>query len=454
MHTKKTVTFEPCGPVSGKIRPPGSKSITNRAIICAALADGNSQLAGVLDSDDTRVMIEAWRNLGLSLEHDADTSTLQITGCGGQLAVSRADLFIGNSGTSIRFLTAALAACVAQSTEETTTDGDLAQAGFALDGVPRMRQRPIGDLLDALQQLGGVFERLNDDAPNCPPVSVFARGIRGGRASIRGNISSQFLSGLMMAAPLASGDVELAIEGELVSVPYVEMTADVMRSFGAAVHIQLPESIEVESGQPYQGTQYDIEPDASAASYFWAAAAITGGCVRVEGLHAGCLQGDVKFVDVLKQMGCDVTHGDDFIEVAGTSSLTGVDVDMGDISDTVQTLAAVALFADGPTRIRNVAHNRVKETDRISDLATELRKLGAEVEEYEDGFTLEPPKQFADHAIQIATYDDHRMAMSLSLVGLRVPGVVINDPACTGKTYPGYWQDMERLAGCGIRWGD
>lgn len=262
-----------------------------------------------------------------------------------------------------------------------------------------------------------------------------------------GAMSSQFLSGLMMAAPMANTDVELVVEGDLVSVPYVLMTAEVMRSFGANVSGDVRRQIKVSSKAKYAATDYAIEPDASAASYFWGAAAITGGRACVEGLGRQSLQGDVRFCEVLQQMGCKVVYGAHGIEVHG-GPLVGVEVDMADISDTVQTLAAVALFATGPTVVRGVAHNRVKETDRISDLARELRRLGARVEEFHDGLAIHPPTQITP--AEIHTYEDHRMAMSLALVGLRTPGIVLQNPECTAKTYPNFWNDLELFCGCRV----
>lgn len=434
----RAVRLSPCPAVRGTILPPGSKSITNRAIVCAALAEGTSQLSGVLDSEDTQVMIAAWQQLGVQLEHDAAGCRLKVVGCGGRLPRPQGDLFIGNSGTTIRFLTAALAACGGR---------------YVLDGVPRMRERPIGDLLRALAQLGGQVSSLNHELPDCPPVLVDTAGLRGGAATVAGNISSQYLSGIMLAAPLASENVILHVDGELVSVPYVEMTSTVMQAFGAEVSGAAGGPLRIASGRAnaqhgYRGTNYAIEPDASAASYFWGAAAITGGTAVVAGLSRESLQGDVKFCEVLAQMGCRVAYRADAIEVTGSGRLTGVEVDMAHISDTVQTLAAVAMFAEGPTTVRGVAHNRVKETDRISDLACELQRLGANVDEFEDGLTIHPPAKIIP--AEVETYHDHRMAMSLALIGLRAEGVVIKDPACTAKTYPGYWRDLELFCGCGI----
>jgi 3-phosphoshikimate 1-carboxyvinyltransferase len=413
------------GPVVGSIRPPGSKSITNRALICAALAEGPSTLTGALDSEDTRVMIAALEKLGVKVRVEDGGRTLHVAGCGGAIPASRADLFVANSGTSMRFLTAMVA---------------IGQGEFRLDGVPRMRERPIGDLVAAMRSLGVSIdcEGLN----NCPPVVVHASGLKGGHATIRGNVSSQFLSGLLLAAPYAERSIDLTVEGELVSKPYLWMTQRVMKKFrGRVVASDNFERVEVSNVDRYFGQNYPIEPDASAASYFLAAGAIAGGAVTVEGLGRFSLQGDVAFADCLEQMGARVTYGTDSITVEGRP-LAGIDVDMNAISDTVPTLAVAALFAEGPTRIRNVAHIRHKETDRIAAVATELRKLGADVDEFGDGLLIRP------HALRgatIDTYDDHRMAMSFALAGLKSPGVVIRDPGCTAKTYPNFFADLAEL---------
>jgi 3-phosphoshikimate 1-carboxyvinyltransferase len=426
------ISIQPAaGPVIGRVRPPGSKSITNRALVCAALAKGDSTLTGALDSEDTRVMIDSLIQLGIRIEVQDEGRTLVVHGRGGRIPATSAELFVGNSGTTIRFLTPVCA---------------LAHGAFRLDGVPRMRQRPIGDLLAALNQLGancrGVFR---DDYP---PVEMRAVGLAGGRATVRGDISSQFLSGLMLAAPYAADDVELSVEGELVSKPYVQMTLRMMQDFGARVEARLDLSgVRIPARQTYTGRAYNIEPDASAASYFWAAAAITGGEVTVEGLTWASLQGDVRFVECLEKMGCRISHDASGVTVAGRAE-RGIDVDMNAISDTAQTLAPVALFADGPTTIRGVGHIRHKETDRIGDLARELRKLGATVDELPDGLRIVPiaTRSVSEgRQIELATYKDHRMAMSLALAGLRIPGVVILDPGCTAKTYPDYFRDLATL---------
>ena len=413
------------GPVHGTIRPPGSKSITNRALVTAALARGDSRLTGVLDSQDTRVMLDSLQRLGLTLHHDPATAVVTLTGCAGRPPVAAAELWLENSGTSIRFLTALCC---------------LGQGEYRLDGNARMRERPLGDLIDALNQLGAHTRcQLNN---RCPPVEVAAQGLPGGLARVASGISSQYLSALLMAAPGAAREVTLEVAGELVSEPYVDMTIGVMRAFGVEVGRPRP-GVYTIAPQTYRGTPYDIEPDASAASYFFALAAVTGGRVTVQGLSHDALQGDVKFVDVLARMGCRVETSAEGITLTG-GPLRGIEVDMNAISDTAQTLAAVAPFAVGPTTIRNIPHVRHKETDRIAAVATELRRLGQQVDEFPDGLTIHPAPITP---ATVATYDDHRMAMSFALVGLRAPGVKIADPGCTRKTYPHYFEDLARLCG-------
>jgi 3-phosphoshikimate 1-carboxyvinyltransferase len=409
-------------PIHAHVRPPGSKSITNRALVCAALAECKSTLTGALDSDDTRVMIEGLRRLGIAVASDDAGKTLVVHGCNLTIPADSADLYCGNSGTTMRFLTAL------------TT---LGHGVYRLDGNARMRERPIGDLLTALNELGARVESKLGNG--CPPITVSANGLPGGITTIRGDISSQFLSALLMSAAGARAPVRIEIEGPLVSQPYVHMTLAVMRAFG--VDAETDDNLQhFRIGAPlsYRGHSYSIEPDATAASYFWAAAAVTGGEITVDGLSAASLQGDVAFVDCLETMGCEIRRDSSSISVAGRP-LHGIDVDMNAISDTVQTLAVVALFADGPTTIRNVGHIRYKETDRISAVAKELRKLGAQVEERDDGLTI-TPRQL--HPAALDTYDDHRMAMSFALAGLKIAGVRINDPACVAKTYPDYFADL------------
>jgi 3-phosphoshikimate 1-carboxyvinyltransferase len=413
------------GPIQSTIRPPGSKSITNRALPLAALAAGRSVLTGVLNSDDTQYMIESLRRLGIQIETDWDRDRVTVDGCGGQFPNSSAELFIGNSGTTIRFLTAILG---------------FHGGTFRLEGIDRMHERPIGALVEALVQIEANVKA--ESAGDCPPVSIESDRAGGGTIKVKGNVSSQYLSGLLMAAPLASGGITIEIDGPLISKPYVTMTIEVMKSFG--VQVQSNESLshfQIAGDQAYAANDYQIEPDASAASYFWGAAAICGGTATVQGLGRDSLQGDVGFVDCMQQMGCEVTWAADGITVAGPATI-GIDIDMSNVSDTVQTLASVALFVDGSTTVRNVAHNRVKETDRIGNLAIELRKFGAKVDEHPDGLTIHP-RPLGPATIE--TYDDHRMAMSLALVGLNQSGVEILDPGCVAKTYPNYFADLQKF---------
>lgn len=419
-----SITLTPLGhPVRGRIRPPGSKSLTNRALNVAALARGKTRLSGVLDSQDTQVMIESLRRLGIHVEQDREAATIDIEGCGGEIPNNSADLWLENSGTSIRFLTALCS---------------LGKGRYRLDGNSRMRERPIGELVEGIRQLGGnVRAELN---PGFPPVIIEGDGLRGGTVTVPGDVSSQFLSALLMAAPGAQQSVELRVQGTLVSEPYIDMTLGVMAQFG--VEVATPDE-GVYRVQPacYHSNDYQIEPDASAASYFFGLAAVTGGEVTVEGLNRWSLQGDIRFVECLQQMGCDVIYRDDGITVRG-KPLKGISIDMNDISDTAQTLAAVAPFASGPTHIHNVGHIRFKETDRIHALVMELTRLGLKVEETTDSLTIHPgPMQPA----LIETYNDHRMAMSFALIGVRSPGVTILNPQCTEKTYPRFFEDLARL---------
>ncbi len=420
-------------PIAGRIAPPGSKSITNRALVCAALARGTSRLTGLLDSDDTRVMVAGLTALGFAIEADWAGRRLTVTGSGGQIPADTATIDCRASGTTMRFLAAITS---------------LGHGHYVLDGTPRMRQRPIGDLLAALRSLGLKAEA--GSPGECPPVAVTATGVTAAAVSIAGNTSSQFASGLALAAPCLPHGLALELAGTLVSTPYLTLTRRVMEAFGG--RCDLPDERHWQIAPTgYTACDYVIEPDASAASYFAAAAAITGGTVEIVGLSRDSLQGDVGFCDLLEQMGCSVRWSErgaasPSITVVG-GPLRGIDVDMNAISDTVMTLAAVALFAEGPTTIRNVAHIRDKETDRVADLTCELRRLGADVEERPDGLTITPgPLRPA----AIETYEDHRMAMSLALVGLRSPGVTILDPACVGKTFPGYWDALRAVttSGC------
>ena len=415
-------------PPKATVRVPGSKSITNRALVLAALAGAaeGCRLSGVLRSQDTEVMVDGLRQLGypVTAEWSADTITVRRPAVPGTVPAREADVFAANSGTTLRFLTAV---------------AGLGSGRYRFDGSPRMRQRPVADLLAALRQLG--VEAVSENDTGCPPVIVRSRGLRGGTAHVRGETSSQFVSGLLMVAPWADEPVTIDVIGELVSRPYVDMTVAMVRHFGGRVQSAGPQRFVVTGHGPSHVRDYAIEPDATAASYFFAAAAITGGEVSVVHLPRHSLQGDVRFLSVLEQMGCTVSHDDTAATVRG-GRLRGVDVDMNDISDTVMTLAAVACFADGPTTIRNVAHVRYKESDRLAALATELGRLGAHVELLDDGLRINPSPL---HGGTVETYDDHRIAMSFALIGLRIPGILIKEPACVGKTYPGFFEDLDRL---------
>ncbi|MFL5758317.1 MAG: 3-phosphoshikimate 1-carboxyvinyltransferase [Thermomicrobiales bacterium] len=416
-------------PIEAIARIPGSKSITNRALLIAALAEGESVLIGALFSDDTRYMAEALAALGIAVESDEAAEQFAVHGLGGSFPASEADLFVGNSGTTMRFLTAAVA---------------LGHGRYRVDGIPRMRQRPIQPLIDALNDLGSC---VSSEAGNgCPPVVVEANGLRGGRVAVAGETSSQYFTALQIAGPYAEQGIEIDVIGDLVSKPYMSITASVMAAFGVEIALDQEHwrTTRIAPGQRYQARRYQIEPDASNASYFFAAAAVTGGRIRVDGLGSGSAQGDLRFVDVLAEMGARVTIAEDHVEVVGppVGELRGVDVDMNAISDTAQTLAAIAPFARGPTTIRGVEHMRHKETDRVAALATELRRLSQEVEERPDGLTIHPaPVQPA----AIETYDDHRMAMSFTIAALGAPGIRILDPGCVAKTFPAFFARLREV---------
>jgi 3-phosphoshikimate 1-carboxyvinyltransferase len=411
-------------PPRATVQVPGSKSLTNRALIVAALARGTSRIEGALDSDDTRVMVDSLERLGIAVAHDRAAGTIAVSGCDGRMPSREADLYVANSGTSLRFLTAMVA---------------LGQGTFRLDGTSRMRERPVADLLAALNGLGA--DARSDLGTGCPPVTVHADGLDGGFAIVKGDVSSQFLSGLLMVLPYARTPTTVEVDGRLVSAPYVTLTTSVMEAFGIMPANHAFRTFNVKPSS-YQARTYVVEPDATAASYFFAAAAVTGGTVTVDGLGIDSVQGDLAFVDILEHMGCRVERRSSSTTVTG-GPLRGAAVDMNRVSDTVMTLAAVALFAQGETQIRNVAHIRHKETDRIAALAVELRKLGAAVEERSEGFLIFPPARVTP--ARISTYDDHRMAMAFAVVGLAARGITILDPGCVAKTYPGFWGDLKRL---------
>jgi len=417
--------IRPRGALAATVRVPGSKSLTNRALVAAALASGESRLEGGLRSDDTTVMIEALRALGCRIDRGGDA--WRVLGLAGKLASPKAPLDAGNSGTTARFLTA------------TAT---LADGPVVIDGSPRMRERPIQDLVDALAQLGARVRVLGH--AGCPPVRAEGGGLPGGRAVIDASRSSQYVSAVLLAAPYAPAGVALLFrDGKLVSRPYVDLTLELMRAFGAAAGWSADGGLRVEPGHPYRGRAYAIEPDASAAVYPLCAAAIAGGRVRVAGLPADSIQADLRLLPILERMGCRVARGPEGLEVTGPAGrLRGVDVDMNALPDAALALAVVALFAEGPTRIRNVANLRIKETDRLAALEQELRKLGANARSGSDFLEIVPG---APRPAAIATYEDHRMAMAFALAGLRIPGVSIRDPGCVSKTWPEYFSMLDAL---------
>lgn len=426
-----SLTLNPVSSVNGEVTLPGSKSLSNRILLLAALAEGETRISNLLDSDDVRYMLEALTALGVTLTLNDDKTECVVQGRGqgngGSFSYDGAlTLFLGNAGTAMRPLCAALAA----------SDGE-----FTLTGEPRMYERPIGDLVDCLRATGADISYLGEES--YPPLLIHGSRLRGGRVSIRGNISSQFLTAMLMAAPLCDDDLEIVVEGELVSKPYIRITLDVMQRFGVTVDNHDYQRFVVRAGQRYRAPgDIMVEGDASSASYFLAAAAIAGGTVRVHGTGSASVQGDARFADVLEQMGAKVTWGDTWIEVS-RGQLKGIDVDLNHIPDAAMTIATTALFAEGSTAIRNIYNWRVKETDRLAAMATELRKVGATVEEGEDYIVITPPANILP--AEIDTYDDHRMAMCFSLAAFGDSVITINDPGCTAKTFPGYFDLFNSL---------
>jgi 3-phosphoshikimate 1-carboxyvinyltransferase len=385
----------------------------------AALADGHSVLENALFSEDTHWFAECLRHLGIAVSGQSELARFEINGVAGAIPVASADLFVGLAGTAARFITALVA---------------LGHGDYRLDGVPRMRERPMADMLAVLAAAGAgvTFE----GQPGYMPYRIHSRGFKGGAIALKANQTSQQLSALLMIAPYAQADTHLTAVGELVSGSYIEITCRVMADFGVQVNQPQPNHFYIQAGQRYQPRHYAIEPDASNASYFLAAAAVSAGRVRVEHLSRDSCQGDARFIEILAAMGCQVTATDTYTEVIGPAQLHGLEVDMNNMSDLVQTLAAIAPFAATPVVIRNVEHIRYKETERIKAVVTELQRLGARVEEFRDGLTLYPSPL---RPAVIETYNDHRMAMAFAVTGLKTPGVVISNPACTGKTFPDFF---------------
>jgi 3-phosphoshikimate 1-carboxyvinyltransferase len=428
--------LQPARHARGTVRLPGSKSISNRTLLLAALAKGTTRIFDLLASDDTHVMLMALQKLGVTWEQVDATQEYVVHGADGVLPIHQADLFMGNAGTAIRPLTAALA----------VIGGD-----YTLHGVSRMHERPIGDLVDAMNAIGTRIEYTGE--PGYPPLHIRRGLIQSHRMQVRGNVSSQFLTALLMAAPLIAKEQPVTIDviGELISKPYIEITLNLMRRFGVTVERSGWQSFTVPAGQHYTspGTIH-VEGDASSASYFLAAGAIAGGPVRVEGVGNDSIQGDVRFVEALRQMGATITMGDNWIEAKSNGTLKAIDADFNHIPDAAMTVAVAALYANGPSTLRNIGSWRVKETDRIAAMATELRKLGAVVEEGADYLRIEPPSTMRPAAID--TYDDHRMAMCFSLASLdgslRKGGKIrINDPKCVAKTFPDYFDAFAKVAG-------
>lgn len=433
-HYPEHLDLPPVMHVEGTVRLPGSKSISNRTLLLAALSEGNTTIHDLLASDDTMVMLGALRSLGIKWD-EVDERTNFVHGGAGVLPVHEADLFMGNAGTAIRPLTAALA----------VIGGD-----YKLHGVSRMHERPIGDLVDALNAVGARIEYAG--TPGYPPLHIRRGHIEADRLSVRGNVSSQFLTALLMAAPLMAKDhaVSIDVVGELISKPYIEITLNLMRRFGVVVEQDGWQSFTVQPGQRYKSPgSIHVEGDASSASYFLAAGAIAGGPVRVVGVGRDSIQGDVRFADALAQMGATITRGENWIEAQSNGVLKAIDADFNHIPDAAMTIAVAALYADGTSTLRNIASWRVKETDRLAAMATELRKLGAIVEEGADYIRITPPDEIRPATID--TYDDHRMAMCFSLATLdgkarRGNAIRINDPKCVAKTFPEYFETFSKIA--------
>ncbi|WP_273802183.1 3-phosphoshikimate 1-carboxyvinyltransferase [Proteus vulgaris] len=423
----ESLTLQPIAHIEGIINLPGSKSVSNRALLLAALAKGKTRLTNLLDSDDIRHMLNALKALGVQYQLSNNNTVCDIEGLGGEFKTnSPLELFLGNAGTAMRPLAAALS---------------LGSHDIVLTGEPRMKERPIGHLVDALRQGGASIDYL--EQTDYPPIRLRG-GFKGGNVAVDGSVSSQFLTALLMTAPLAEQDTTITIKGELVSKPYIDITLALINTFGGKIENQNYQQFVVKGGQQYQSPEkYLVEGDASSASYFLAAAAIKGGTVRVTGIGKNSLQGDIHFASVLEKMGAKIRWGDDYIECE-RGSLKGIDMDMNTIPDAAMTIATTALFAKGDTVIRNIYNWRVKETDRLAAMAAELQKVGAIVEEGHDYLKVTPPQQLT--TANIKTYNDHRIAMCFSLVALSDTPITILDPGCTAKTFPDYFDKLETLS--------
>jgi 3-phosphoshikimate 1-carboxyvinyltransferase len=416
------IEIKPLHRCDAVIAVPGSKSYTHRALILSSLADGESLLIHALRCEDTEHTAQGLQNFGVEIFWEGDD--VRVLGTGGKLKASKDSINVGNSGTSMRFLTALAA---------------LKKGITLLDGNERMRKRPIGELLSGLGKLGvGAYSQGGNDFP---PVIVESEGLKGGAARIQGEESSQFLSGLLIIAPYAQKDVNIQVVGSLASRPYVDMTLAAMSAFGVRVRNEGYRSFFIQAGQRYLPQKYWIEGDASNASYFFSAAAVCKGRIEVKNMNPASIQGDLGFLAVLERMGCRVNRGSDLIEVQG-GELDGIEIDMNDMPDLVPTMAVTAAFAHGRTAIRNIKHLRLKESDRIHALALELSKMGIRVNERENGLEIEGGKP---RGAEIETYNDHRMAMSFAIAGLAVPGMKINGERCVDKSFPGFWETLQTL---------
>ncbi len=421
------IEINPISRVDAKISVPGSKSLTQRALIAAALASGESRLIGPLESEDTDYSSKALAQMGVLIDRGEGW---RITGNGGVIHPSDEPIYLGNNGTATRFLTSV---------------ASLGHSLFIIDGDERMYERPVSPLMAALKGWG--VDIISTRGTGCPPLKINARGIDGGTTVLPEGKSSQYLSSLLLVAPYAGKPAVLRVEGDVLSKPYVAMTLAVMSDFGIEVEASSDFSLFSIPQGCYQAREYEIEGDASNASYFWAAAAVTGGRVTIENVPVPSLQGDAMLVPLLGRMGCEVTRSGNGITLLGSKRLEGITVDMGDMPDVVPTLAVVAVFAHGTTVINNIAHLRIKECDRLSAVVKELSRLGANVEEYEDKMIIHGEGGANLKGAEIETYEDHRMAMSLAVAGLRVPGVKIKGERCVAKSFPDFWERFSLLTG-------